>query len=152
MQCDTSPGPETHVEYIDLCDYIFKITACFPRILVYCHIRCTTAQVQERGSVTTLTQCTCHLSAGTLYFFPLLFTHLSPPDISDETVLFVQHSLLIDSVSSTLLPACLNGAVWLLSCNTATRWQNWALQVGTLCHLKKSKDPFNVSQTDFKRL
>lgn len=36
-ECDTSPGPETHVEYIDICGYIFQITACFSCILVYFH-------------------------------------------------------------------------------------------------------------------
>lgn len=110
MECDTSPGPETHVEYTDLCGYIFQITCMLPRILVYCNFCCVTASVQERGSLTTVTQCTCQTSAVTLYFSPWLFTHLSPADISDETDLFVQHSLHINSVSSMLLPACLNGA------------------------------------------
>lgn len=68
-ECDSPPGPDTHVEYIDLCDYIFQITACFPAFLVYCHFCCMTAQVQERGSLTTLTQCTCQTSASDPLFF-----------------------------------------------------------------------------------
>lgn len=125
------------------------------RILVYCHFFCMTAQVQERGSLTTLTQCTCQTSAVTLYFSPWLFTHLSPADISDETVPFVQRSLHINSVSSMLLPACLNGAE--RGCRTAILLPDGTIgrcRLGhcRLCHLKNSKHPFNVSQTDFKRL
>ncbi len=70
------------------------------RILVYCHFCCVTAQVQERGSLTTLTQCTCQTSAVTLYFSPWLFTHLSPADISDE------NGPLLCSVATTLIHPC----------------------------------------------
>lgn len=126
------------------------------RILVYSHFCHMTAQVQERGSLTTLTQCTCQTSAVTLYFSPWLFTHLSPVDISDETVLFVQRSLHINSVSPMLLSACLSGAE--CGCRTAILLSDGTIVhcrlalcsfAGRLCHLKNSKHPFNVAQTHF---
>lgn len=164
-ECDTSPGPETHVEYIDICGYIFQITACFSCILVYFHF-CYfffVAVWQRRyrgGSVTTLTRCTCQTSAVTLYFSAWLFTHLSTADISDETIPFVRRSHHINSVSYMLPAACLDGAErGLLNCNAAPRWLNLGTThlarcsfAGGLCHLKNSKHPVNVAQTDVKCL
>lgn len=113
------------------------------------------------GSVTTLTRCTCQTSAVTLYFSPWLFTHLSTADISDETVPFVRRSHHhINSVSYMLPAACLDGAErGLLNCNAAPWWLNLGTArlarcsfAGGLCHLKNSKHPVNVAQTDFKCL
>lgn len=135
------PGPETHVGYIDLCDYIFQITACFPCILVYCHFRCMTTQVQERGSVTRLTQCTCQTSAVTPLFFSVALLLTSHP----LTFQMRPSSLClhIDSVSSMLLSACLQWSrVRLPNCNTAPWWHSRALQVGTLQFV-----PFEKLQT-----
>lgn len=50
LECDTSPGPETHVEYIDLCNYIFQILACLAAFLAisFCH---RTRQRQVRADL-----------------------------------------------------------------------------------------------------
>lgn len=125
--------------------------ATFGLFAIFC---CMTAQVQERGSVTTLTQCTCQTSAVTLYFSPWLFTHLStlwhfrwdaplcaayPPHWFSliHVTTSLPHRSSVAAWTAILLP---DGAIVhyrLARCSFS----------GRLCHFKNSKHPLNASQT-----
>lgn len=123
------------------------------RILVYYHFCCITAQLQERGPVTSLTQCTCQTSAVTLVFSSMaLYSPLNCWHFGIR-----QPSLC--SVSSMLPPACLIGAE--CGCWTAMLLPDGTIGHCSLAHCKlcgeivpfgNSKHSFNVAQMDFYSL
>lgn len=93
----TLPLVQKRMWNILICVIIYIPNNCM--LLCLCHGR-VSAQLQKKRCVTT--HCTCQTSALTLYFSSWLFTYLSPADISDERILFVQHCTHITLPCSSL--------------------------------------------------